>query len=289
MNIRLVSLLILLFSGLLSAGPRPQPTLAFEIANPEADRLLQQLLVLAQSADVTQQKLLEDQLSSSSTLSQLDSREEVVSMPASRLRLAQIFQALRTNRSPAASHTLIALTGDEIINHCDSCVGLLISALSTRNPLPTEALAFLGRYSTADSIFLEQVVVALLSNGSQPAVILFTQMLMDEGIPLEQKIAWLHDSVLQHRRNPTLVAHLAQLMSGKLPPNLRLPVLESLFDYQPKIWFNTDSIAPKPDATPVTTELRQLLLKIAAEAQLDTKLPRRLHEILSHFEQSNAG
>ncbi len=229
------------------------------------DEVLQKLLKLAASTTPAEQKQLAAFLSAKDSLYQLDPREDHIKLPVHKLRLAQVYQAIKANTSAAMRDTLLTLARSGQPQDCDACDTLLINALASARPTPPEAIKFWESHSTPDSIQLKFTIDALCENGSAPAVALLEKRLLDAQIEPEQKIAWMHDAILRHRHNASLLAGLDRILTT-LPKALRAPLVESLFDYRPNEWFRNDRNPPAPDTQPLTPEAKKLLQKIGATA-----------------------
>ncbi len=230
------------------------------------DEVLQKLLKLAASTTPAEQKQLAAFLSAKDSLYQLDPREDHIKLPVHKLRLAQVYQAIKANTSAAMRETLLTLARSGQPQDCDACDTLLINALASVRPAPPEAIKFWEAHSTPDSIQLKFTIDALCENGSAPAVALLEKRLLDAQIEPEQKIAWMHDAILRHRHNASLLAGLDRILTTTLPKALRAPLVESLFDYRPNEWFRNDRNPPAPDTQPLTPEAKKLLQKIGATA-----------------------
>lgn len=230
------------------------------------DEVLQQLLKLAASTTPTDQKQLLEFLSSKESLYQLDRREEHIKLPVLKLRLAQVYQAIKANHSAPMRDTLITLARSGKPEDCDACDTLLINALTIVRPATPEVIKFWEMHSLPDSIQLKFTIDALCENGSAPAVALLEKRLLNPQIEPEQKIAWMHEAILQHRRSASLLAGLDRILTTTLPKALRPALVESLFDYRPNEWFRNSRTPPEPDAQPLTPEAKKLLQKIGATA-----------------------
>lgn len=230
------------------------------------DEVLQKLLKLAASTTPAEQKQLLEFLSSKDSLYQLDPREDHIKLPVHKLRLAQVYQAIKANNSAAMRDTLTTLARSGKPENCDACDTLLINALAMVRPASSEVIKFWETHSSPDSIQLKFTIDALCENGSAPAVALLEKRLLDAQIEPEQKIAWMHDAILRHRHNASLLVGLDRILTTTLPKALRAPLVESLFDYRPNEWFRNDRNPPAPDTQPLTPEAKKLLQKIGATA-----------------------
>ena len=248
-----------------AVNPKAEPAeLSSQARTP--DEVLPKLLKLAASTTPPEQKQLLEFLSSKDSLYQLDPREDHIRMPVLKLRLAQVYQAIKANNSAAMRDTLTTLARSGKPENCDACDTLLINALAMVRPATPEVVKFWETHSSPDSIQLKFTIDALCENGSAPAVALLEKRLLNAQIEPEQKIAWMHEAILQHRRNASLLAGLDRILTTTLPKALRPPLVESLFDYRPNEWFRNDRNPPAPDTQPLTPEAKRLLQKIGATA-----------------------
>ena len=230
------------------------------------DELLQKMLKLAASTNAQEQQKLLEFLSSMESIYRLDPRNDHIRMPVHKLRLARLYQAIQTNNSAQMRETLIALVRAGKPENCDACDTLLIKTLSIVRPPTAEVVKYWDTQSTPDSVQLKFVIDALAENGTVPAIALLEKRLLDASIEPEQKIAWMHDAILQHRRNAALLASLDRILTTSLPKGLRPHLVESLFDYRPQSWYRADSLPPAPDSQSLTPEARRLLKKIGEAA-----------------------
>lgn len=230
------------------------------------DSLLQEMQKLAASTNPQDQKKLLEFLSSIEAIYRLDPREDHIRKPVNKLRLAQLYQTIRGNDSAPMRETLAALVRSGKPINCDACDTMLIKALAIVRPPTAEVLKFWETHSDPDSVHIKFVIDALADNGTAPAIGLLEKRMVDATIAPEQKIAWMHEAILQHRRNPVLLASLDRILTTTLPKQLRPHLVESLFDYRPQDWYRVDANVPTPDSQPLTSEARRLLKKIGTTA-----------------------
>lgn len=62
----------------------------------------------------------------------------------------------------------------------------------------------------------------------------------------EAKLDWMHRSILPHRNDLELLRACERLLTGPLPENLKLALVETLFDYKPDDWYPEHLIRRPP-------------------------------------------
>ena len=72
---------------------------------------------------------------------------------------------------------------------------------------------------------------ALADNGSQPALSLLFEMIMDPRHSEEEKVAWMRDAILRHRQAPDVLQMADALLKGALAPELKTELVAALFTY----------------------------------------------------------
>lgn len=254
----------------------PQPTTSAATANiaMNEQEIITTLLKQAHSADPAEQQQLIKALSSATTLDRVDARQERMRLPAAKLRLSGVFQALMENQSAPAKQTLIALTQAASFKDCPACEELLIKALATVRPAPPEVIRYWDAHSTPDAIHTYFVMDALCQNGSASAIALLEKKLLDPQHDQDMKVTWLRTSVLRHRYDVPLLQGAWRMLTATLPKPLRATLVEALFDYR-REWFPPDANAAAPPdaatASPAAIKLLKQIGKFALERVTLTK------------------
>jgi hypothetical protein len=237
-------------------------------AGPQA--LIKQAVALARSTNPADQAQLLAALNSEEFLTTLDSREDYVRYRAKQLRFARIFKVLLVNDAPPARQTLVALTQAATFQNSDKREEMLVKALAVVRPAPSEAIQYWKARSTPDSIYIHFTVDALCNNGSEPAIRLLEQILIDPDQDFDFKILWMRDSILKHRNDLPLLQGCYRLLTTGLPADLKPYLVEALFDYD-RAWYASCSPPFPPNRALATKEARQELRRIGefALAQVD--------------------
>jgi hypothetical protein len=254
------------FKPLPSSEPQPAASAAMSNITVNPQEVVTTLLKQARSADPAEQQQLVKALNSTATLDQVDAKQERMRLPAAKLRLSGVFQALMENPSAPAKQTLVALTQATSFKDCPACEELLIKALATVRPPSPEVIRYWDVHSTPDAIHTYFVIDALCQNGSAAAIALLEKKLLDPQHDHDMKVTWLRTSVLRHRYDVPLLQAAWRMLSATLPKSLRATLVEALFDYR-REWFPPDANASAPPdaatASPAAIKLLQQIGKFA--------------------------
>jgi hypothetical protein len=183
-------------------------------------------------------------------------------LPARRLPLALVMDALRTNQSPAARTTLVSLAVSATFTNSLPRLELLLRALASVNPPPSEVLRLWKQQSQPDAPFRHIVVDALVENGSEPALALLGRIFTDPGHDDEEKVAWMRGPLLRHRNDVLLLLGCEKLLTNGLPLTLRAALVEALCDYRPRSWYTVEPPPKPPARDQASPEARAVLCRI---------------------------
>ncbi|HEU0004743.1 MAG TPA: hypothetical protein VFS12_02025, partial [Terriglobia bacterium] len=256
------------------------PETAQASPSPDPQNLLAAALTLARSASSQEQARLLAQLSSRQFLNELDSPEESVRLPALKLRLARVLEALAANPAPAARVTLLELIKSRDFVSYDSRQELLLRALSSVRPPTDEVIQFWDELSHPDSIHLSFVIAALCENGTPEAMSLLERKLADPNQDTQVKLSWMRDPILRHRNDLQLLRGCERMIRSSLPANLRPFLVEALFDYRKNIWYRYEAPPTPPPRATATPEAKAQLKKIGQIALQDVKLDARQKQVV---------
>jgi len=291
--------LILLLMGLSLLQTRTQPQAAWsfypktkevrmaqtEPSKEEQRALATEALALAKSFRPEDHSLLLQKLKSEEFLKKLDS-EKAYEGSSNRLRLRYILQILSKNPSPSARSTLVALTQTPDFYKESARADLLIDACAEVRPAPPEVIKFWNDHSQPDDGFTHLTIDAVVENGSEPAIALLEKKMADMKHDEEDKLSWMRSSILTHRNDLVLLQACERMLGGSLSEDLRLSLVEVLFDYRPE-WFPPSVVLKPPDrgqASPqALAQLRKIgefaLNKMNLKEDLRKKVEKTLEEI----------
>ena len=123
-------------------------------------------------------ELLLKHLRSQDFLYRINTKEEYAGAREN-LRVRRVLDALENNNAQSARDTLLELTANPVFNADGSRTELLIEASVVLRPAPPELVDYWDRYCQPDDGFTPLSVVAMLENGSAPALELFEKKMLD--------------------------------------------------------------------------------------------------------------
>ena len=209
--------------------------------------------------------VLFEQLSSAAFFPRLDD-DRAYSSAYSNLRLGQIIKTLMDNASRPSEELRLKLTTDPVFNAHVFRMQLLLRALVPIRPSPPQAVAYWDKLSQHESPLLQDVGQAIIENESAPALALLEKKLADPGHDFEQRITILRNFLLPKRNDQHLLEMSERILRSNSPSDLKLALLEVLFDYQPNQWYRGCEV-PKPPlritASPVAKEVMRRIIQHA--------------------------
>lgn len=241
--------------------------------------LATEALALAKSVRPEDHSLLLQKLKSEDFLNQLDSEKAYLG-PSTRLRLRRILEVLSKNPAPSARKTLIVLTQTPSFYKEPARADLLIMACAEIRPPPPEVIKFWDNHSQPDDGFTPLTIEAIIKNGSEPAITLLEKKISDPKHEEEDKLDWMRSSILSHRNDFILLQGCERMVSGGLPENFRVALIEVLFDYRPKEWFRPSSVLKAPDRGQATPQALAQLKKIGEFALKKMNLKEDLKKVV---------
>ena len=270
---RLISILLAMGLFLLQPGSSPQAVWSYhqniqevrmaqtEPSKEDQRALATEAFALAKSVRPEDHSLLLQKLKSEEFLKKLDS-EKAYQGPSNRLRLRHLLETLSKNPTPSARNTLVALTQIPEFYKEPARADLLIKACAEVRPATREVIKFWDNHSQPDDGFTPLTIEAIVKNGSEPAITLLEKKMSDPKHDEEDKLDWMRSSILTHRNDFILLQGCERMLSGGLLDNLRIALIEVLFDYRPKEWFRPSTVLKAPDRRQATPEALAQLRKI---------------------------
>lgn len=153
------------------------------------------------------------------------------------LRLARVVRNLMDNRIPEVDRLLLSLTGSPLYRSNALRIQLLIRALAVIQPSPDVAIAYWRMYAEPGGVLVYDVVEALCDNRSDPAIALLEQVFANPAHDRFEKQSWMREIILPIRDDPRIVLMCEKLVRQVLEAQLKVDLLEVMFDYQPDDWY----------------------------------------------------
>ncbi len=176
--------------------------------------------------------------------------------------LSFVFAELVFHPSPASSRLCELLYGEPEFRAIPVRVNLLLGALAAVVPT-TEAGAQVFRDSNAEG-FAEVNGPLLIENQSPLAIQVFEELIAGSLVEADVKVEILHRSVLPKRTDIPVLGACMRLLDRGLPAEVRDGLIETLFDYQSRLWFGPVRQAPTPPPwDSASTEVLRLFVVLA--------------------------
>jgi hypothetical protein len=227
----------------------------------EASELLTAAIKLASSDSAGDHEALGKELRSSAFLARLDDKEKYTGSIAD-LRLTRLLDTLAANRTPSVDKVLLSLAQDSVFQAHPLRMILVVRALSSIRPSPLEAIHYWDSRSEPDSPLLLDIIEAICTNQSPPALELLDKKMAGVGYAVSERIFWMRKLILPRRNDAPLLAACERMLMASLPESLRPALVEVLFDYQPSKWYRGDDPPKPPPRSEMAPEARKILERI---------------------------
>jgi hypothetical protein len=239
-----------------------------DTAKPRGDRdaegLERAAVSTAVSGDPTRLAVLARLLGERSYLARLDPMHDS-EIPV--VRLARVFRALAEHPSQATASLCVSLGRSPDFTAAPARLNLLLNALAAVRPMSQES-ADLFR-STNVSGFFEVNAPLLAKNASPRALEILSEMLSDQGVDLMQRVSIAHWALLPTRTDVRVVTMSSGILEKQtLPHEVRIAILESLYDYQPRRWFGLDAAQPAAPSWETSSRATRTALRLLGKAML---------------------
>jgi len=230
----------------------------------DSDRLAASAIALAASEDQSALLALARVLRHAEFLDRLDNTSD----PVTEIRnLTLVFGALAGHATPTSGRLCEMTYAEPEFAELPSRVNLLLGALAAVRPVTPRA-ADIFRETSADE-YAEVNAPLLLKNESPLALQVFDELISGDWVESYVKVDMLHRSVLPRRTRLPVLEVCAALLERDLPPEVRDALIETLFDYESRLWFGPAMNPPKPPPwDTATTEALEFLVALATRLLL---------------------
>ncbi|MBZ5618959.1 MAG: hypothetical protein LAQ69_09580 [Acidobacteriia bacterium] len=229
----------------------------------DTDQLVASALALAASEDPPALLALGRVLRHGEFLNRLDDTAN----PSSEIRnVARVFGALADHPTPATGRLCELIYVEPEFSEIPSRINLLLAALAAVHPV-TPRGADIFRETSQDE-YAEVNAPLLLKNESPLALQVFDELISGDWVEDYVKVDMLHRSVLPRRTRLPVLEVCALLLERGLPPEVRDAIIETVFDYDSRLWFGPAMYPPEPPAWhTATTEALEFLVGLATRLQ----------------------
>jgi hypothetical protein len=230
----------------------------------DADQLAASALALAASEDPAALLALGRVLRHGEFLNRLDDTAN----PSAEVRnVATVFGALTEHPTPATGRLCELIYAEPDFSEIPSRINLLLTALAAVHPVTPVAADIFRETSQAE--YAEVNAPLLLKNESPLALQVFDELISGDWVDDYVKVDMLHRSVLPRRIRLPVLEVCASLLERGLPPEVRDAIIETVFDYDSRLWFGPAMYPPEPPAwNTATTEALEFLVGMATRLQV---------------------
>lgn len=176
--------------------------------------------------------------------------------------LMLVFRALADHPTEATGRLCELIYAQPDFGALPHRINLLLGALAAVRPTSPQGADVFRESSQAG--YAEVNAPLLVNNESPLALQVFKEVIEAEWLDGYVKVDMLHRSVLPKRTSLPVLERCAELLDDNLPPDVEEGLIETLFDYQSRLWFGPVMYPPKPppwDAA--TTEALHFLVELA--------------------------
>jgi hypothetical protein len=273
----MISFMMLVLPGLWLAASQLDTVTPMTIEQQKSAKAVMQDATTRARSNVTEQVVsVFNDLRSEQFLLSLDSEADYADAAAHRLRVSRVVEALARNTAPNAQEAFLRLLAENVFIANDDRVDALIMASAFVSEPDARLSQFWNRFSQSDDGYTPLTITALLDNGAPEAIAMFEQKMVDESHESEEKTGWLYAIVVPHRDDANLLEGVWRLLhDDKLSSELKLQLVEVLFDYRPEEWYRPASVAKLPDRAAISMRSRELLINNGeySLASLDLPIP----------------
>jgi hypothetical protein len=240
----------------------------------DPDAVCQAALQIANGNNPDGLRLLAQKLGNNEFLSILDSEQDYQSSPET-LNVTGILETLAENPAPTAKELLTQLTQNPVFLANLSRVEMLILACASLRPVPEPVLKFWIQQTGPESSSTPLVVEALFTNGTEPAMKLFENLMNNPSYSDSDKTFWLRSYAVPHRDDLYFLQAAERAIQGNAEKQTKFEWIRTIFDYKAG-WYPPRDIPTPPDPMLIQPQSKQKLLSIGNYALSLSDLPEDL-------------
>ncbi|MGA8313588.1 MAG: hypothetical protein WB755_26425 [Terriglobales bacterium] len=243
-----------------------------EVLKSSSDRqaLEQAAISLAGSNDPSDLNLLGQFLRDAKFLARLDDPTNSA-MP----HFTKLMETLAEHPDSRTADLCLILADDPLYQD-DARLSPLLDVLAAVKPMSARIAALFQR--TNQEGYFGYNARLLAANGSPVALKLFESMILDKGVPIENRVECLHISVVPHRMEAPILRVADRIFSRTSERALANGVIESVFDFQQR-WYGIESdFSAPPPWTSASPDSLRAALQLAEKAEARPGLSPSLHK-----------
>jgi len=240
--------------------------------NPEA--LCQAALEIANGNNPDGLRLLAQKLGNNEFLSILDSEKDYQSSPYT-LNVTGVLETLAENPAPPAKEILTQLTQNSVFLANLSRLEMLILVCANIRPVPEPVLKFWTQQTGPESSSTPLVVEALFTNGTEPAMKFFENLMNNPSYSDSDKIFWLRTYAVPHRDDLYFLEAAERAIRGNAENQTKFEWIRTIFDYKAG-WYPPRDIPVPPDPLLIQPQSKEKLLSTGNNALSLPDLPEDL-------------
>lgn len=240
----------------------------------DPDAVCQAALQIADANDPDGLRLLGQKLGSNEFLSILDSEQDYQSSPET-LNVTGVLETLAENPAPQAQELLTQLTQNPVFLSNLSRVEMLILACANLRPVPEPVLKFWIQQTGPESSSTPLVVEALFTNGTEPAMRLFENLMNSPSYSDSDKSFWLLTYAVPHRDDLHFLEAAERAIQRNAEEQTKFEWIRVIFDYKAG-WYPPRDIPVPPDPMLIQPQSKEKLLLVGNYALSLSDLPEDL-------------
>jgi hypothetical protein len=202
-------------------------------------------------------------------------------------RLVHVFATLTDHPNAATEALCVSLARNAEFVSVPERLNPLLNALAAVRPMSKEGAAIFRESSHSGYFGVSGPLLA--RNASPLALAVLEELMSDESLDPQDRVDVAHRSVLPVRTNPAVVEICARVTASRLVASeVRMALVETLFDYQPRQWFGVAMNQPSPPPwssanEPARNALKSLGKQLLGQSDVPTNLRAEIQKTLAQL------
>ncbi len=202
-------------------------------------------------------------------------------------RLLHVFAALTEHPNAATEALCVSLARNAEFVSVPERLNPLLNALAAVRPMSKEGASIVRETSHAGYFAVNGPPLA--RNTSPLALAVLEELMSDESLDVQDRVAVAHRSLLPVRTNPAVVEMCARVTASRsVASTVQMAIAETLFDYQPRQWFGVAMNQPTPPPWSSANEAARSALKslgkqLLGQSNVPPNLRAAIGKTLAHL------